>query len=78
MSLGENIRKIRELRNYSQKFMAIKLGISQEKFSYLETKQKNIDDITLNRISNILNVNVNLIKIFDANKFLDEWNKRYE
>lgn len=74
---GENIKKIRELRNYNQSYMANKLGMSQENYSYLETKQKHISDELLFRIANLLNVSSQLITNFNADRFLSEYDEKY-
>jgi len=53
-----NIRKIREYRNYTQDYLAAKLGISQNAYSKIELGYSNI---TLNRlieISDILEVDL--------------------
>jgi len=59
-----NIRKIREYRNYTQDYLAAKLGISQNAYSKIELGYSNI---TLNRlieISHILEVElIDLIKL---------------
>jgi transcriptional regulator with XRE-family HTH domain len=59
-----NIRKIREFRSYTQEYMAVKLGISQNAYSKIEL---GYSSITLNRlivISEILSVD--LIELMKA------------
>jgi DNA-binding XRE family transcriptional regulator len=45
--VAANIRKIREFRNYTQEYLAAKLGISQNAYSKIELGYCNI---TLNRL----------------------------
>lgn len=49
-AVAYNIRKIRELRDYSQDYLAAKLNISQNAYSKIEL---GYSDITLNRLFNI-------------------------
>ena len=58
-----NIRKIREFRNYTQDYLAAKLGISQNAYSKIELGYSNITLSRLIEISDILEVDlVDLIK----------------
>ena len=65
LTTGTRIKKLREIRGYSQDFMALKLGISQEQYSYLETKQKNIPDEQITIIASLLEVKEDFLKTFD-------------
>ena len=69
-TIGQKIRKIRELRNYTQLYVARKLGISQERYSYLENHKKSIQPTTLRKISLILGVSVNFIEGFEPDLFI--------
>ena len=51
MEFGQKIRKLRELRNYSQEFMASRLGISQEAFSKIETGQTQMNLLRMEKIA---------------------------
>ena len=64
MNLGTKIRKIREIKNYSQTYMASQLGITQAAYSALENGKTEIDEVKLNSISEILKVDPNVIKNF--------------
>ena len=58
-----NIRKIREFRNYTQDYLAAKLGISQNAYSKIELGYSNITLTRLIEISDILEVDLtDLIK----------------
>jgi len=55
-SVALNIRKIREYRNYTQEYLAMKLGISQNAYSKIELGYTRITLERLIQISEILNV----------------------
>jgi transcriptional regulator with XRE-family HTH domain len=52
---GFQLKKLRELNNYTQDFMAKKLGISQQNYSKMEKKQKNFSEEKTEKLSEILN-----------------------
>lgn len=52
-AVAANIRKVRELRNYTQDYLAAKLDISQNAYSKIELGYSNI---TLNRLLCIADV----------------------
>ncbi|WP_438946116.1 helix-turn-helix domain-containing protein [Sediminibacterium sp.] len=56
MLYGEKIRLIREMRGYSQEYMAAKLGIAQNTYSNVETNKTKITVEMLEGISKELNV----------------------
>lgn len=58
LKIGENIRKIRELKGFSQEYMAGKLNISQRAYSSIESENDKIDTKRLKAIAEILEVNV--------------------
>lgn len=64
-NLGLNIRKIRELKNYSQNYLADKLSISQSSYSDIENNKQTISKESLKAISEILQVSPEMIKHFD-------------
>jgi len=64
-SLGQKIRKIREIKGFSQQYVARKLRISQEYYSYLENKKKEIPEIYLRKIAVLFDVSVEFIRTFD-------------
>lgn len=58
LKIGENIRKIRELKGFSQEYMASKLDIAQRTYSSIESENNKIDAKRLKAIAKILEVNV--------------------
>lgn len=65
LKVGDNVRKIRELKGFSQDFMAKKLGISQRSYSSIESENKKIDTEKLKSIAEILEVSVLDLFTFD-------------
>jgi len=55
-TVAANIRKIRELRKYTQEYLAMKLGISQNAYSKIELAYTRITLERLIQISEILDV----------------------
>jgi transcriptional regulator with XRE-family HTH domain len=67
--IGYKIKKIRELRNYSQEFMAKSIGISQAAYSSIENCKTKLDDKKLKQIAEILKVDEFIIVNFSEEKF---------
>ncbi|MFM2138061.1 MAG: hypothetical protein RJA57_368 [Bacteroidota bacterium] len=55
---GSLIRRFREMHNYSQKYVASKMGISQNAYSKIENNITQLNVQHLKKISAILNVSV--------------------
>jgi len=55
-SVVANIRQVRELRNYTQEYVAMKLGISQNSYSKIELAYTKITVEKLIQIAEILQV----------------------
>jgi len=64
-----NIRKIRDYRDYTQDYLALKLGISQNAYSKIELGYSKITLDRLFHIALILEVEVNDILYFNKEKF---------
>lgn len=65
--LGLKIRKVRELRNYSQNYVADKLLMSQSNYSDIESGKAKISDQRLSQIATVLEVDPEIIKSFSEN-----------
>jgi|SRR5690606_6632030 len=66
-SIGNKIRKIRELKGFSQEYMASQLEMSQRAYSKLEREETKLDWERIHDISNILEIEpIDLIS-FDDN-----------
>jgi transcriptional regulator with XRE-family HTH domain len=64
-----NIRKIRDYRDYTQDYLALKLGISQNAYSKIELGYSKITLDRLFHIALILEVEVNDVLYFNKDKF---------
>jgi transcriptional regulator with XRE-family HTH domain len=67
MKIGENVRVIRILKGFSQSYMAKKLHISQEGYSYVENRQKVIGIEMITKIAKLLCVTIVEIENFNPN-----------
>jgi transcriptional regulator with XRE-family HTH domain len=66
-TVAVNIRKVREFRNYTQEYLAMKLDISQNAYSKIELGYTKITLERLFQISQILEINlVELLKTEQA------------
>lgn len=63
--IGEKIRKIRNLRGYSQEYMGARLKMSQNNYSRIELDQINLTLNTLTEIANVLDIGVQEILSFN-------------
>jgi transcriptional regulator with XRE-family HTH domain len=73
-SVGKKIKKLRELRNYTQSYMAIELDITQQGYSKIE-KEGRLTVDQLDRIASILNVDSAYILNFDEEQLLKNSHK---
>jgi transcriptional regulator with XRE-family HTH domain len=69
MDIGQNIRKIRELKGFSQDYVAQKLAISQRQYSRIEQNESDIQLSKLESIGEILDVTPQQLLGFDE-KFI--------
>lgn len=70
MEIGEKIRKIRELKGYTQDYMANVLEISQRAYSKIERNETKLDWDRISKISKTLEIEpVDLINFNDSMVF---------
>jgi transcriptional regulator with XRE-family HTH domain len=65
--IGHKIKKLRELKNYTQSYMASELGITQGAYSRIEVGETEISYGKLSKISSILDVPLDDIVSFNEN-----------
>lgn len=53
---GQNIRKVRRSKDFTQEYMAFEMGISQKAYSDIENSKVKINLDILSKISNILEI----------------------
>ena len=70
MKMGSKIKMIREMRDFTQSYMAMKLDMSQSNYSKIEHNESKIDIERLEQIAVILEVDIHFIMDFEPDKFL--------
>ena len=66
--IGEKIRKIRNIRGYSQEYMGTRLKMSQNNYSRIELDQINLTLKTLSEIAAVLEVSTEEIMNFSESR----------
>jgi len=73
-TVEENIRKIRELKNYTQEYMAERLGITQAAYSKIENSDTKLSYSKVESIAKILEVEIQELIAFDSQKYFNSFN----
>ncbi|MBI1266426.1 MAG: helix-turn-helix domain-containing protein [Cryomorphaceae bacterium] len=71
--VGNRIRKIRELKNFTQEQVAEKLGMTISGYSRIEREEVSVSVDKLERIAQILGVSTVDISSFDASVFFNNY-----
>jgi len=66
MKIGKNIKQCRESRNFTQQYMAEKLGISQKTYSRIESDETSVTIELLANIADTLNLKITDIILMDT------------
>ncbi|MCY1526779.1 helix-turn-helix protein [compost metagenome] len=69
-TIGNKIRKVRELRNYSRSYVAKELGIGINSYGKIERNEVSITLLRLEELAEILQVSVVCLISFDEDKLL--------
>lgn len=72
MSIGNNIKKLRELKNYTQAYMAEKLDMSIPGYSKIENDKTDITVSKINLIAEILETDISTVLNFDAKNVFNQ------
>lgn len=75
-NIGENIKKIRELKNLTQESMAMLLGVSQKTYSNIENAGNNITYEKILRIAEVLEVNITKVLELNTEVLLNNNNQQ--
>ncbi len=67
MLLGNKIKKLRELRNFTQEFVASEIGITQESYSKIESNRVSPTMERLTKIAKALSIEITDLFKFDEN-----------
>lgn len=78
MKIGEKIKVIRELKNYTQQYMSDQLSIPQSSYSRLEKDGSDISFGKLEAIAALFNMQVEDLINFNENIFLKMGAKKME
>jgi len=65
MNVGEKIKKLRELKNYTQQHMAAELDLSLSGYGKIERNETDISVSKLEKIAKILETDISSILSFD-------------
>ncbi|WP_255667766.1 helix-turn-helix transcriptional regulator [Flavobacterium sp. ENC] len=74
-SIKNKIKSIRELKNYTQEYMADQLGVTQAGYSKIEKGKTILSFVKLVEIARILEVSVEDILSFDSQRYFNNFNK---
>lgn len=74
MTTEEKIKSIRELKNFTQEFMADKLGITQAAYSKIESGQTKLTMNKIVDIATIFEMDVNDLMAYDTQKYFNSFN----
>ncbi|EJL61283.1 helix-turn-helix transcriptional regulator [Flavobacterium sp. CF136] len=74
-TIKNKIKNIRELKNYTQEYMAEKLGLTQAGYSKIEKGNTSLSYEKLVEIGKILDVTVEDIISFDYDKYFNNFNR---
>lgn len=65
--MENRVRELREDNDYTQQHVADKIGITQRKYSYIETGQQQLTDDILIKLANFYNVSIDYLLRQTAN-----------
>ncbi len=78
MKIGQKIRKIREIKGFSQENLAFELGMSVTGYGKIERDEVSVNFDKLEKISSVLGVNPETIIGFDENVAFNNFNSKIE
>lgn len=69
-AIGKNIRVVREVRGFSQEYVAKKIGISQRTYSNIEADKSKVDAEIIKSISEVLDIDpIQLLSLNEKTMF---------
>jgi transcriptional regulator with XRE-family HTH domain len=78
MKIGQRIRKIREIKGFSQENLAFELGMSLTGYGKIERDEVSLNFNKLEKIASVLGVNPETIIGFDENVAFNNFNSKIE
>lgn len=76
MSIGKKIKQLRELRNFTQSYMAERLNLSLGGYGKIERDETDISINRLQQIAEILETDLPTILNFDSNQVFNQYNNK--
>lgn len=76
MSVGKKIKQLRELRNFTQSYMAEKLSLSLGGYSKIERNETDVTLSRLNQIAKVLDTDIATILNFDSKQVFNQYNNK--
>jgi len=76
MNVGKKIKQLRELRNYTQSYVAQQLGISVSGYGKIERDETDITLSRIEQIAQILDTKVEAILNFTPNQIFNQYNNK--
>lgn len=73
-NIEEKIRNIRELKNYTQEYMAEQLGMTQAAYSKIENGSTRLTMSKLEDIAKVFEMDVSDLMAYDAQKYFNSFN----
>ena len=61
MNVGKNVKKLRELKNFTQQYMAERLQVSQKTYSNIEAAGNNVTVEVIGKIAHVLDVTIHTV-----------------
>lgn len=78
MEIGIKIKKIRELKNFTQGYMSEQLGISQGSYSKIENGESDITYSKLKQIADVLSMRLEDIMTFDEKQVFNNYSVAHQ
>ena len=72
MEIGTKIRKLRELKDYTQAYMAESLNISQSQYARIENNQVDISFTRLQQVAKLLDVELKQLLSLDVLQYFNQ------
>lgn len=73
-SISDKIKNLRELKNFTQDYMAQQLGMTQAGYSKIESGNTDISWSKLTEIANVFNMTVEDMIAFDSQRYFNSFN----
>jgi len=76
MSVGNKIKQLRELRNFTQSYVAEQLGLSVNGYGKIERDETDITLNRINQIAKVLGTELSTILNFESSQVFNQYNNK--